>query len=384
MNSILALGVVFLIYAIGDIVASKTKAFISTLLACSLIFTISFWLGMPKSLFKDSGLLDFAQITLCMFLIHIGSDIKVRDFIKEWKTVIVTLIATICVSMAVYFIGQFLIDKYLALMGAPVLAGGAVAFLVMSPISDILGRPELKVFAVLILVFHTFVGIPIASFFCKKEGNRIREKYVSDQTITLSETTEDNKKRLFTIPEKYSTSNLILCKLCFISYISVLLSQLTGMSFLIFGMLFGVLFHEIGLLEADCLIKANGFSFVIAGAIAIVFVSLTEVTPQMLLSMIVPLITVFAIGTIVCCTVAVLVGRIVHFSWQMSIAMAITAFFGFPGTYLVSTEVSNSCGHTEEERKFLLNYFLPKLVIAGIISVSIVSGVVASIMFSWV
>ena len=165
MNALVALGLVFLIYSIGDFIADKTKTFVSMLLACAVIFTAGFWLGLPKTIFADSGLIAFAKITICMFLIHIGTAIKINDFVKEWKTVFVTFFATLAVAGGVFFIGRLFIDAYYALVGAPVLAGGVVAYLVMSPIGDVLGRPDIKVFAVLVLVFQNFVGIPIAFFF---------------------------------------------------------------------------------------------------------------------------------------------------------------------------------------------------------------------------
>ena len=61
-----------------------------------------------------------------------------------------------------------------------------------------------------------------------------------------------------------------------------------------------------------------------------IFVGLTNTTPGMLLGMIAPLLVVLAVGTVSCSVIAVIVGRIVHFDWRLSIAMAVTAFFGFP------------------------------------------------------
>ena len=321
MNALVALGLVFLIYSIGDFIADKTKAFVSMLLACAVIFTAGFWLGLPKTIFADSGLIAFAKITLCMFLIHIGTAIKINDFVKEWKTVFVTFFATLAVAGGVFFIGRLFIDAYYALVGAPVLAGGVVAYLVMSPIGDVLGRPDIKVFAVLVLVFQNFVGIPIASFFCKKEGDRVRTEF-NNGTLAGGETEKHLNLRLFHIPEKYSTPNIILCKLCFVSYISMLLAQATGISILIFGLIFGIILHELGLLEENCLTQANALTFVMAGAVAMIFVGLTNTTPDMLLGMIAPLLVVLAVGTVSCSVIAVIVGRIVHFDWRLSIAMA--------------------------------------------------------------
>lgn len=282
-------------------------------------------------------------------------------------------------------------DPYYALVGAPVLAGGMVAYLVMAPIGDILARPDIQVFAVLVLVFQNFVGIPIASFFCKREGDaycqKFREGMLKDPVNILEgkkKATNRSWLRVIYLPEKFSTTNIILLKLAAISYVSVLLGQATGLSFLIYGLIFGVLLHEIGLLEESCLTKANGLGFVLAGAVAMIFVGLTNTTPTMLLSMIIPLLIVLFVGTISCSIAAAIVGKFVHFDWKLSIAMAITAFFGFPATYLISLEVSRACGETPEEQKAVLDYIMPKLVIAGIVSVSVVSGVLAGVMVHWI
>lgn len=391
MNPLLALIIVFLVYTIGDFIADKTKAFVSSMLACAVIFTIAFWCGLPKTIFADSGLIPFAKLTICMFLIHIGTTIKVHDFIKEWKTVFVTFFATISIALGVFFIGKFFMDPYYALVGAPVLAGGVVAYLVMSPIGDVLGRPDIQVFAILVLVFQNFVGIPIASYFCKREGDGYCEKFRQGLLKAEENMLEGEKKaakrswlRVIYIPEKFSTTNIILLKLAIISYVSMFLGQQTGLSFLIYGLIFGVVLHEIGLLEEGCLVKANGLGFVLAGAVAMIFMGLANTTPEMLISMIIPLFIVLLVGTISCSIVASVVGKLVHFDWKMSIAMAVTAFFGFPATYLISLEVSRACGKTEEERKVVLDYMMPKLVIAGIVSVSVVSGIIAGIMVHWV
>lgn len=173
MNALIALAIIFFIYSIGDFIADKTKAFVSMLLVCAIIFTVGFWCGLPKSIFVDSGLIPFAKLTVCMFLIHIGTAIRIRDFLQEWKTVFVTLFATTAVAGGVFFIGRLFTDSYYALVGAPVLAGGVVAYLIMAPIGDLLQRPDIQVFAILVLVLQNFVGIPIASYFCKKRQQSV-------------------------------------------------------------------------------------------------------------------------------------------------------------------------------------------------------------------
>lgn len=388
MTPLLALAIVFLIYAFGDLVATKTKAIISMMLVGSVIFMIAFWCGLPATIFADSGLQAFSGVTICMFLVHVGSTIKVRDFVEEWKTVVLVLIVTLSIAFGTYFICQFLMDREYALAGSPVLAGAMVAYLVMQEAANAIGRTDVAVFALMIMCLQAFFGVPIASTLCKKEGMRILGEWKSGAYVPKSQKKEKEGTfggfRIFpSVPEKYNSANLILFKVTVAALIAFELARLTGVNQLIFALLLGILFHEIGIIDEGALTKANGFSFVMAGALCNVFGGLANTTPSMILGMLLDLFLLIVIGIAVMAGVAIVVGKLLGFSKVMSIAMAVTALFGFPGTYLISREVSAACGETEEEVEVVMNYLSPKMIIAGIVSVSIVSGIAAGVMCGW-
>ncbi len=387
MNSLLAVLIIFFVFFLGDVVATKTKAVVSMLFFGAVVFIVAFWCGLPGTIFKDSGLLAFSSITIGMLLAHIGTTINVRDFISEWKTVVIVLISTCAIALGVYFIGQHFMDRYYALSGAPVLAGGMVAFLVMKEVAATLSRPDVTVFAMLVLIFQMFVGMPIASTLLKKEARNVQKSY-RDGTLRLEMPEQEKKVQKHTLipplPAKYNTASFTLCKLALIAYLAYLLGKWTGITQLIYALLLGVLAREIGFLEENALVKCNGFSFVLASTIVAVWSSLPSATPKMLLSMLPPLILVMVIGVVSGGVVAVLVGRLIHFSWEMSICMAVTALFGFPGTYQIPVEVAKAVGETPEETEAIQNEIMPKMIIAGVVSVSIVSGLLAGLMAKWI
>lgn len=84
-----------------------------------------------------------------------------------------------------------------------------------------------------------------------------------------------------------------------------------------------------------------------------------------------------------CAIVSILVGKIFHESWYLCCAMNITALFGFPGTVIVPTEVTKAVAETENEKKLIQGSIMPKMIISGMVSVSVVSVVVAGIMSAW-
>ena len=67
-------------------------------------------------------------------------------------------------------------------------------------------------------------------------------------------------------------------------------------------------------------------------------------------------------------------------SWQMSCAIGSTCLFGFPGTYIVTNEVVNATAANDEEKQLMLDHMMPKMLIAGMVSVSITSILIAGYM----
>ena len=81
--------------------------------------------------------------------------------------------------------------------------------------------------------------------------------------------------------------------------------------------------------------------------------------------------------------VSILVGKIFGYSWQMSVAIGSSCLFGFPGTVIISNEVSESTGTTPEEKAFINAQIMPKMLVAGMVTVSITSVLIAGVMCKW-
>lgn len=392
MNGLIALTIIMCVYALGDFVATKTKAVISMLFVASIVFALAFWGGMPGTIFTDSQLQPFASVTVGLLLVHMGTTIKLRDLLKEWKTVVIVLCSTIAICLGVYFIGGLIIDKYMAMIGAPILGGGVVAFLVMSDALGKVAGQNVILFGSLVLIIQGVVGFPIASLLCRKEANRLSVLYASGELQLEADATQtDGQKkrgiRIFPqVPDKYNGDNFLIAKLAIVACISQWLSNLTGgkVNMLVICLILGVIAREIGFLDEGSLTKANGFTFVIGAVLTNVFASLANTTPSSIVSMIRPLLVVVVVGLAFCALVSILVGKIFGQSWYMSFALGVTALFGFPGTFIVPNEVAKAVGKDEAEREVLLENLMPKMIIAGMVSVSIVSVVFAGVMASWV
>ena len=389
MTAILSAAVIFVVFAAGDMISAKTKAIVSMLLVASVVFLAGFWTNIfPQTLFADSTLLSMAGLLVTMLLVHLGTTIKLRDFGAQWRTVIISALACVAISVAVYFLGQLIVDRGFALVGAPILSGGVVATLQMTEMANNASRPELAVFATLVMCAQGFVGYPVASLCLKSEAKRLKRDIdagsVSLAPVNAAQATA-RKKLIPALPAKYNTPNTIIAKVILVALLSTWVSSLfnDAVNKLVWCLVFGVLLKELGFLDEDALGKANATGIVMPIITLSIFTNLASATPEMVGSMVVPLLVCVVIGTIAFSLVSILVGKLFGYSWQMSMAIGSSCLFGFPGTVIISNEVSESTGTTEEEKAYISAQIMPKMLVAGMVTVSITSVLVAGVMCKW-
>ena len=391
MNAILAAAVIFVVFAAGDMISAKTKAIVSMLLVASVVFLVGFWTGVfPTTMFADSTLLSMAGLLVTMLLVHLGTTIKLRDFGAQWRTVIIAAVACIAISAAVYFIGQLIIDRGFALVGAPILSGGVVATLQMQEMAQKADLPQLAVFATLVMCAQGFVGYPVASLCLKSEAKRIKAQLDAGERSVASQDAEkaaaaSRKKLIPALPAKYNTPNVVLAKVVLVALLSVFVSSLfhDAVNKLVWCLIFGVLCKELGFLDEDALGKAHATGIVMPIITLSIFTNLASATPEMVGGMVKPLLVCVLIGTAAFAVVSILVGKIFGYSWQMSVAIGSSCLFGFPGTVIISNEVSESTGANAEERAAINAQIMPKMLVAGMVTVSITSVLVAGVMCEW-
>ena len=389
MTAILAAAVIFVVFAAGDMISAKTKAIVSMLLVASVVFLAGFWTNIfPSTLFADSTLLSMAGLLVTMLLVHLGTTIKLRDFGAQWRTVIISALACIAISAAVYFLGQLIVERGFALVGAPILSGGVVATLQMTEMASKANRPELAVFATLVMCAQGFVGYPVASLCLKSEAKRLKRDIdagsASLAPVNAAQTAA-RKKLIPALPAKYNTPNTIIAKVILVALLSTWVSSLfnDAVNKLVWCLIFGVLLKELGFLDEDALGKANATGIVMPIITLSIFTNLASATPEMVGSMVWPLLVCVVIGTIAFTVVSILVGKLFGYSWQMSVAIGSSCLFGFPGTVIISNEVSESTGTTPEEKAYISAQIMPKMLVAGMVTVSITSVLVAGVMCKW-
>lgn len=399
MWQILSVAILALIVVIAEWLANKTKGLVSAFFTVSLLLMLGYWFVFPHMSIYDgtdvatvAGVSAIANIFNGAYLTHIGSMITVKDVTKQWKTVLTGFLAVLILGAALPTLGSLLIDRYMAWCGTPIVAGGAVANILMNEVLTSIEVAKgvdldyVKVFCVLVLALQSMIGVPICSIIMRKDAQRFLnspEEYAAYRAQTeQQENDAANHKKLITMPKCLQTTTGYLFMIMVISTIGYWIGTVTGgkINSLLACMLLGVISATVGLLPANALNAAQSNGFLILFATIFVVQGVSKATPALVLSCLKPLIVIFALGILLLAVAGFIASKLFKMSFGMCFAIGTTALFGAPATVYVSNEVSQGVGRDDEERKVLLAYILPKIMIAGFSTLTVGSVILATIL----
>ncbi|ALS76629.1 hypothetical protein AUC31_16060 [Planococcus rifietoensis] len=393
MPQMLALAIMAFILFIGELISIRTKAWIPSIFVSGVLFLIGYWTFFPEDIVTIGGIPPVVATLLIYLLItNMGTLLSLDELKKQWRTILIALSGILGIVVFLLAIGTLLFDFQTVIVAIPPLVGGLVSALIMSEGATAAGLPTLAVFAIVIYVIQGFAGYPLTSVMLKREGRNLLQKYRNNEltdyaplaTGTAEEKVQDEKPKLFAaLPEKYNTDFFKFFRLALVGYAAYLASTLAApiveISPYVLCLLFGVLARSIGFLERHPLQKANGFGFAIMALLLFIFDGLKTATPQMMLEILYPLIGCIIIGLVGMYIFSFIIGKILKVSKEMAFACSLTALYGFPADYIITVEVINALTQDEKEREMLTSRMLPPMLVAGFITVTIVSVILAGI-----
>ncbi|WP_282141621.1 hypothetical protein [Cytobacillus oceanisediminis] len=392
MSQMLALVIVIFVLLVGDFVAVRTKAWIPSMFVAGILFLIGYWTFFPKEIVAIAGVPSVVAVMMMYLLItNMGTLLSLQELKNQWKTIIIAFSGILGIVAALLGIGSLIFGLQTMIVAIPPLVGGVVSALIMSEGAQAAGLTTLSVFAIVIYVMQGFAGYPLTALVLKKEGRRLLEMYrqgnlasAQEEIAAAAEVMPATVPKLFrSMPEKYNTDFFKFFRLALVAFlayqVSVLLAPIVNISPFVLCLLFGVVATSIGFLEKQVLQKANGFGIAILVLMLFIFDGLKQATPEMLMSIILPLIGTVIIGVAGMYLFSFIAGKILKVSKEMAFAVSLTALYGFPADYIITNEVINSLTEDEKEREALTSHMLPPMLVGGFITVTIVSVILAGI-----
>lgn len=396
MEYLICFAVIMAVLLVGQWVASLTKAWIPSVFVSAVVFLIGFWTILPKDIaVKASYDTPFVTICISMLLVHLGTLMSLKKLIDQWRAVCIALLGVAGTLLLTLTVGTLLFDWHTVIASVPPLTGGLVAALLMTNGLKDAGLTAFVALPVTMLMIHGVFGYPLTAIMLKREDRRLSKIYqsMSDEEraqISVASTATENaaaqdkpsqSQFLALFPEKYQTSAFILLRVALIALLSNWVAGLTGgaLNANVVCLIFGVIAHQFGFLEDDALNKAGVFNWLMYGLLGYIFAQLAGTTPQQLVSMLVQIIVLIALGMLGMFIASFVLCKPFGMSREMAFSCSLTALFGFPADYILTTEVAHNVAKSKEEEQYLLDNTLPQMLVGGFATVSIASVIIASV-----
>lgn len=395
-----ALAVLVVMYYISSVLSTKTRARIGTMIFFSVFILIGYWTIFPADIIATSQIPVVAAICNLVLLINVGSSFDLATLKQDWRVVVITLVGCLGMGVLVFAAVTPVFGLDMAISSYPCLVGGLVATNLVNETLMAKGAEDLAVTIVLMLSMQTFVGMPVMSFGARRECERLLAEFRAgstaaggakkDAAATAAPAPAAAKALIDRLPSKYNTPILHLASCLFLGalagtaaqYTSALTNGLIGSA--IVGIVFGIFFKQAGLLAKEPLAKAGVLSFFMMAMMINMRVSFARITPMGLVERIFPIAFCIIIGAVGVLLFSIPLGKKLGVSSGLVMAFTMGSYAGYPLNYQVCMEVITLLAQTPEEEEYLKDHVLQRVIIGGVVSVSLASVIIAGVMVSMI
>jgi len=389
-NPVISIALYMILYAIGKVIAKKTKGIIVEGLFLSVIYIIGFLTGVfPTDNLVNTGVPAMMSAFGTMLLVtNLGTMIELSRFLKEWKTVVICLGGLLVMGVLFSTVGIVLFNRYYALSALPPVAGGIVAAGLVAEAAETAGMTHYGAFASLVCSLQTFVSVPVASFLLRKHCDKLVE---SKSYLTAAGTGSDSAfpdlRIVKGFPKLWNDGSMMVARVLLVTLLGVYISKLSGgkLPAAVVVLVLGVVFTELGLLERQSLAKAGYINILIMGMVMTLPNSFRTLTLESFGEMLIPVVFFLVLGVVGLIIGGMIMGRVLKIDWKLAASSSLAAMYGYPLTEIIPRAVVGSYDLPEDEEEQLLEQVMPPLIIAGFTTVTVASvalaGFIAPIIF---
>jgi len=378
-------------FAIGDILGVATKAKVSAVFVALMLFLVGFMTGIiPADIIDQAGLSQIAKWASAFIIFHMGTTINWKQLVDEWRTVVMSIIGMAIACAAVLAVSPIIGIKA-ALVSIPIVNGGIVATQIMTTAALAKGLTLVAALGTLVYGAQKFVGTPPASLHGLKEAKKIlaeyRAKKASGETeIEKERASRDAEKKptrvlFYQKYNKYFTNYTCLAVAGLFAWLSQVLGSHTPINYSIWALLLGVGVEFVGLVPPKILEKGSSFGLLSMALFASIIPSLAQIHLADLGTLGIQTLVIFAavmVGLYVFIYALPPVWKIVG-SRDLAMGISVAQLIGFPATFLIANEIATAVAETPDEREAVLSKIMPAYVVAGFVSVTTLSIIIAGI-----
>lgn len=378
-----------LIFAIGDMLGVLTKAKLSSVFVALVLFYVGFVTGIiPPDIIAQAGLTELGKWSAAFIVFHMGTMINWSQLVKEWRSVVTSILAMGVAVVALFAVSP-IIGLQSAIVSIPIINGGIVATQLMTTGAMERGFALAAALGTIVYGVQKFVGTPPASLHGLKEAEKLIAEYRKNKAegkLDLTENTQatdaksNGKVPFYKQHEKYFTDFVCIAIAGLFAWIAQVLGGATPINYSIWALLLGATVGYIGIVPPRVLERGKASGLLSMALFASIIPSLAKVSLPDLLELGWQTLVIFA--AVMAATylfMYVLPGWKIVGSKNLAVGIAMAQLLGFPATYLVSNEIATAVAQNEEEKKIILDKIMPAYVVAGFVSVTSLSIIIAGI-----
>ena len=240
-----------------------------------------------------------------------------------------------------------------------------------------------------VTALQVLVGLPIASFCLRRAAKAfIREGGHQKETVRTGK--EINFRIIPRLPEVLDASSTVhFARIGLVGLLAQLCTNLTGISNGVTFLVFGVIAAAMGFIEKGSLKTAGGEGILMLATYCTITASFVNMKFSDFGELLVPVIGLLLIGAAGVILISSAAARLLGWNLYLAVAVGLACLFGYPVTYAVAMEVSQGISKegtfTGDEVQRVTDYLLPKMLVAGVVSVSLTSvilgGMIIPILF---
>jgi len=395
---ILLLALMMAYMAFGDYLTKKSRALLPSVFIMVLLMAGSVWLGLiPPDIVRRVGFTPpLPAIATALLVGNMGTSLKIKDITSNGRIVLLGMVALAGVALGCLTIGRWLFGWYNAVVATPVVGGGIVAMLEMQAAAADIGgeRGELLAsLAAMILAVQSLPAFLIIPPFLKRAmrqdlASQTPEELAVDQEIQAS---GDNAEKGTYLPDKYWSPATIVCALGLVGalafYINRIMQGFVGhfaLSISVITLLLAILLTELRILPRNAAVKAGINGFVLLVVIFNAFSAVLAIDLPQFLSLLGPVIGMIAAGILGIFVATYLFGRFVlKMNTGFAFVLGLNCLLGFPLNLVLTQEAIGSITNDDPQvERYLTARYVPPMLVAGFVTITIGSVFLAGIMRS--
>ena len=380
-------------YLIGDAVSNLTKAWIPSVFVTAVVLLIGYWTVIPQTVVSDSMLIPFgSSIGIYLLLVHVGTIISLKQLAEQWKTIVICLVGLLGMCLCSWLIAIPIIGKEFVVAGLPPLTGGIVAAVTMQSAAQAKGLEEAALFAIAMYCVQGFAGYPLTAVCLQLEGKKLLKDFRANGGKADKDAVEkaneleagtaaktEKKKLIPELPAKWNGPVMIFLKMGIVAWLAIRVGAITGISGAVWALILGVIGTTIGFLDVNSLTKANSYGIIMFALMMYVFDGLKTATPEMLGSVIGPMVILIVIGVAGMAVFEFVAAKLLKIDYPLALANGLTALYGFPPNAIITENTCKALGETPEEFDYLMSEMYPSMIVGGFTTVTITSVIIAGL-----